>query len=205
MAAFTSSAVTVLVADGNKLGDRAGGRGNALCSAVQLAGKLGDNKADGLSRAGGVGNDIECAGSCSSEVALSVRTVKKHLVAGVCMDGGHKAFFDGSKLVERVSHGSEAVGGAGRSGDDRIGGLKCLFVYAVNDGGKVVARGSGNDDLTCAGVDMSACLLPWKRRSRSIPEPRRRLSCPRGRLLASFSAYIVIVLAIHGNDSPLRP
>ena len=59
-----------LIADRNQLGHGAGRRGNALCGAVELAGKLGDNETDRLRGAGGVGNDVQSARSGSSQVAL---------------------------------------------------------------------------------------------------------------------------------------
>ena len=83
-----------------------------------------------------------------------MRSVKYHLVARVSVNGGHDARNDGISLVEGVRHGSEAVGGAGSRGDDGVFLGERLFVYAEYDGGKVIARGSGDDDFLRAGVDM---------------------------------------------------
>ena len=83
-----------------------------------------------------------------------MRTVEDHLVAGVGVDGGHDAAHDGSELVEGVRHGGEAVGGAGRRGNDGVVLGQSLFVDAVHDGGQVVAGGSGNDDFLRACVDV---------------------------------------------------
>ena len=78
--------------------------------------------------------------------------------AGVGVDGAHDTALDGGELVERRSHGGEAVGGAGRGRDDGVVLGQGLLVDAVDDGGKVVARGSGDDDFLRAGVDVSLRL-----------------------------------------------
>ena len=144
--------------DGDEDGGGTGRGRDALSGADQLAVELGDDQTDRLSGAGAVGNDVLRAGSGPSEVALALRTVEDHLVAGVGVDGGHDAADDGSVVVESLSHRSEAVGGAGRSGDDGVLRLERLVVDVVDDGGKIVARGSGDDDLARAGVDVSLRL-----------------------------------------------
>ena len=101
-------------------GGGAGGSGNALCSADQLAVQLGNNQADGLGSAGGVGHDVDCTRSGATQVALSLGTVQDHLVAGVSMHGGHDAALDGVSIVQSLGHGGQAVGGAGSSGDDGV-------------------------------------------------------------------------------------
>ena len=71
------------------------------------------------------------------------------------MHSGHDAALDGSVLVQGVRHGSQAVGGAGGSGDDLILRGQSLLIDAVDDGLQVVASGSRDDNLLSAGVDVS--------------------------------------------------
>jgi hypothetical protein len=74
------------------------------------------------------------------------------------VDGAHDTALDRSELVERVSHGSEAVGGAGCCADDGVGRGKGLVVGVVNDGREVISSRSGDDDLLCTGLDVSGSL-----------------------------------------------
>ena len=141
-------------ADRDELRQGTGGNGNALCAAVKHAVEFGNHEADRLRRARGVANEVDRSSARTAQIALAVRSVEHHLVARVRVNGGHVALLDLGKLVQRVSHGSKAVGRAGSRGNNGIRSFQGLFVYAVNDGGKVVARGSGNDDLLCAGVDV---------------------------------------------------
>ena len=144
----------VALADGDELGERTGGNGNALCAAVQNAVELGNDEADRLCSARGVGDHVHGSGARTAQVALAVRSVEHHLVARVSVDGRHVALLDLAELVERVCHGSKAVGRAGSRGDDGVRGLQRLFIDAVHDGGQVVAGGSGDDDLLRACVDV---------------------------------------------------
>ena len=84
--------------------------------------------------------------------------VEDHLVACVSVNGAHDTALDGSILVESISHGSEAVGGAGSSGDDLVLGSENVLVYAEYNGGKILARGSGDNNLLGACIDVSLAL-----------------------------------------------
>ena len=84
--------------------------------------------------------------------------VQNHLVTGEGVHSGHDAALDGSILVQSIGHGSQAVGGAGSSGDDLILSGQGVLVHAVNDGLQVVASRSGDDNLLGAGIDMSLAL-----------------------------------------------
>ena len=88
-----------------------------------------------------------------------MRTVKDHLVAGVCVNGGHDTALDRSVVVKCLCHGSEAVGGAGCSGNDLVVSGKGLLVNAVNNGLKVVACGCGDNYLLCACIDVILALF----------------------------------------------
>ena len=80
------------------------------------------------------------------------------MVAGVSVNGGHDTALDGSVVVECLSHGSQAVGGAGSCGDDGVLSGQGVVVYVVNDGGQIVACGSRDNDLLSASVDVSLSL-----------------------------------------------
>ena len=139
-----------------KDGGRTGRNRNSLSGADELAVQLRDNEADSLSSAGGVRNDVSSTCSSSSQVALSVRTVEDHLVAGVSMDSAHDTALDRSIIVKSLSHRSEAVGGAGSSRDDGVISGKSALIYRVNDGLEVIACGSRDNDLLSACVDVES-------------------------------------------------
>ena len=103
-------------------------------------------------------NDVLSTSTSAAQVALTLRAVQDHLVAGVSMNGGHDAGDDGIGLVQGVGHGGQAVGGAGSSGDDLIFSGQGLLVDGVDDGLQVVAGGSRDNDLAGACVDMSLAL-----------------------------------------------
>ena len=75
------------------------------------------------------------------------------------MNGGHDTALNRSILVKSISHRSQAVGGAGSSGDNLVVCVKSLFVNAVNDGLKILTCRSGNNNLFSACVDMSLSLV----------------------------------------------
>ena len=56
--------------DSNQNGGRAGGNRHTLSRTDQLAVQLGDDQADSLSSAGGVGNDVLCASTSTAQIAL---------------------------------------------------------------------------------------------------------------------------------------
>ena len=75
------------------------------------------------------------------------------------MDGAHDTALDGSKLVEGISHGSQAVGGARSCTDHGVFLLQSLVVHVEHDGGKVIACRSRDDNLLGTGSDVGTCLL----------------------------------------------
>ena len=132
--------------NGNQDGGRTGGNGHTLSRADQLAVQLGDDQADGLGSAGGVRNDVLGTSTSAAQVALALRAVQDHLVAGVSMNGGHDAGDDGIGLVQGVGHGGQAVGGAGGVGDHvHLRGVP-LVVHSHDKGGRDVVLGRGGDD-----------------------------------------------------------
>ena len=60
----------------------------------------------------------------------------------------------GSQVIQSLSHGSQAVGRAGCRRNYGIFRLQGIMVDIVNDGGKVIACGSRDDNLLSACSDM---------------------------------------------------
>jgi hypothetical protein len=75
------------------------------------------------------------------------------------VNSGHDTALDSSIIVKSLSHGSEAVGGAGSSGDDLVISGEGFIVYIVNDGGKIVACGSRDNNFLSACFDVSHRLV----------------------------------------------
>ena len=121
--------------------------------------EFGDNESDSLSGARGVGNDVSGARSSAAKVAFTMRSVKNHLVARVSVNRAHDTRNDGSVFIKRVRHRSKTVGRAGSSRNDLIFRSQSVFVYAVNDSFKVVARRSRNNDFLRACLNMSHRLF----------------------------------------------
>ena len=94
----------LLVNDSVEVGDRAGRRRDALGGTDELTVELGENQADSLGSTGGVGDDVDGAGAATTLVALALRAVERHLVAGPGVNGGHDAGHDGSEVVQTLGH-----------------------------------------------------------------------------------------------------
>ena len=77
---------------------------NTLSGADQLAVQFGNYQADCLSCTGRVGNDVASACTASSQIALSLRSVKDHLVTGISVNSGHDTAHDRSAIVQSLSH-----------------------------------------------------------------------------------------------------
>ena len=75
------------------------------------------------------------------------------------MHGGHNAGLNGCVVVQSLSHGSQAVGGTGSSGNDLIFLGQGVVVDVVNNGLEVLAGGSGNNNLLSASLDVSHGFL----------------------------------------------
>ncbi len=74
------------------------------------------------------------------------------------MHGGHEALDDAEVVVDDLGKRSQAVGGAGRVGDElHVGGV-LIQVDAADEHGGVVLGGAGHDDDLGAGVDVSLGL-----------------------------------------------
>ena len=75
------------------------------------------------------------------------------------MHGGHEALDNAEVVVDDLGDGREAVGGAGRVGDElHISGV-LIEVDAADEHRGVVLRGTGHDDDLGAGVDVGLSLF----------------------------------------------
>ena len=88
-----------------------------------------------------------------------MRTIEDHLVAGVSVDRAHDTGLDRSIIVQCLSHRSEAVSGAGSSGNDLVISGQGLLVNGENDGLEIVACRSRDNYLLSACVDVSLGLV----------------------------------------------
>ena len=75
------------------------------------------------------------------------------------MDSSHDTGLDRSQIVQSLSHWSQAVGGAGSSGDNLVFLSQVSVVYVVNDSREVVACWSRDNNLLCACSQMCRSLL----------------------------------------------
>src|SRR5699024_6149146 len=132
--------------------------GNTHGHTGQLAVQSGDNLAHGLSSASGGGDDV--AGSSTAAAPILQRgTVNGLLGSGDRVHGGHQAVLDAEVVVQHLSDGGQAVGGAGSVGHEgHVGGVSVQVDAAHEHGGVVLGR-SGHNDLLGAGVDVSLSLL----------------------------------------------
>ena len=97
--------------------------------------------------------------SSAGATQVGVRSVVQALVAGVGVDGDHETGFDAEVLVENLDQRSQAVRGARSVRDDVVNlGVVGLAVHADDEGGVFVLRGSGDDDLLGAAVDVGLSL-----------------------------------------------
>ena len=87
-----------------------------------------------LCGAGGTGNHADGGGTSASQIL--VRQVEKFLIVGVGVNGGHRAGLDAEGVVKNLGDGREAIGGAGRVGNDVVlGGIVSLVVHAEHERG----------------------------------------------------------------------
>ena len=97
-----------------------------------------------------LGTMLTAAARALLEIALSVRSVQNHLIAGVGVDGAHDTGLD------RVTQSFNAFAmGARQLVVQEAAEMMCvifaltgLLVYAVNDGRKIVACRSGDNQLS---------------------------------------------------------
>src|SRR5699024_5323952 len=88
------------------------------------------------------------------------RTVYRLLGGGGGVNGAHQAFYNAEVIVDNLDQWGQAVGGAGRVGNNgHVLGIFVL-VYTHNKGwGLFVLCRSGDDNLLCAGFDVGGSLF----------------------------------------------
>ena len=132
---------------------------DTLCGTDELAVQLRNDQADCLCRTGGVRDNVRCACSRSSEIALSLRAVENHLIAGVSVNGAHDAGLNRRVVVQCLCHRCEAVRRAGSCGNNLVFLGQRLLVDVVHDGRQIVACRCRDDNLLCACLKVSRSLL----------------------------------------------
>ena len=105
---------------------------NAHGVAVELALQFRHHQADRLGGAGGGGDHVERGGAGAAQIL--VREIEHVLVVGVAVDRGHRSLLDAEVVVQHLDHRGQAVGGAGRVGDDVVlGRIVHVVVHAEHD------------------------------------------------------------------------
>ena len=149
-------------------------RRDADRGAVQLALQLRHHQPDRARRAGRGGDRRHRRGTRAMQVL--VQRIDGVLVAGIGVDGDHVAALDDEVVVQHLRHRRQAVGGAGRVGDDRHLLGQDLVVHAIDDGRVHMVARRGDQHLARAGgraaptpspcvvkmpVHSSATSTPW--------------------------------------------
>lgn len=127
----------------------------------ELSLELGNDETDGLGSSGGGGDDVGGGSSSGSPVLSSLGgSVNDELGGGHGVDGGHETLNDSVVVVDDLSEGGEAVGGARGVGDDVLVSLVVVVVDSDDvGGGALVLSGGRHDDLLGSSLQVSGALL----------------------------------------------
>ena len=140
----------------------------ALRRADQLAVELGDNEADRLCCARRVRDDVDRCGTAAAEIALALRTVEDHLITRVGVDRRHDAALDRSEIIERLRHRCKAVRRAGSRRNNLVILRQTLVVDIKDDRREIIARGSGDNNLLRAGLEVCRSLVLCRVEARAL-------------------------------------
>src|SRR2546430_2592136 len=133
--------------------DRPGRYGCPDGDAVHLALQIGQHQSDCTSGPRRRRNEVDRRRACTAQVL--VWEVEDLLVVGVGVNGGHESLFDRAGVVEHFGEWRNAVRGARRVRDDVVlVGVVGVVVDAEHDRHVWIGRGSRDDDLLRAGVEM---------------------------------------------------
>ena len=128
---------------------------NAEGHTGELAFDFGADESDGFRSAGRRRNQIHGCGASAFPILLA-GAVDGFLCRGVAVNGGHEAFLNAEPFLEQhVNQRREAVGSAGRVGNDEMfGRIVFVVVDAHDDGDVFVLAWRGDDDAlgTCGDV-----------------------------------------------------
>mmetsp|Transcript_11270 Transcript_11270/g.26723 ORF Transcript_11270/g.26723 Transcript_11270/m.26723 type:complete len:421 (-) Transcript_11270:32-1294(-) len=138
--------------------DRDVGGRHAEGNAVKLALELGENESDSLGSASGGGHDGE--GSSAGAAEIAVGGIQQALVTSIGVGGGHGALHNAELLVEDLNERREAVGGAGRVGDNVLGlRVVVLCIHTDNICGDIALARSSDDNLLGTSLEMLPSTL----------------------------------------------
>ena len=153
--------------------------GNAHGHTGELAVELGNDLADSLRSAGGGGDDVVVNGTRAAQILLLGEAVNYGLSGGGGMDGGHETLNDAEVVVQHLRDGGEAVGGAGRVGDElHIAGVG-VQIDAADEHRGVVLGGGGHDDVLGTGGDVAGGLLLGQEQAGGLDDIFSAYLCPR--------------------------
>ena len=75
------------------------------------------------------------------------------------MNRGHQAALNANLPVQCFNNRCQAVGGAGGIGNDVVFGGQHMVIHSIDNHRVGVRRGSGNNDLACAGLEVALGLV----------------------------------------------
>ena len=93
--------------------------------------EFGDYFTHGLGSASRAGNDVATGGTATTPI-LCAGTVNGALGSGYRVNGGHQTALNTEAVVQHLSDGSQAVGGAAGVADDGLTGI-LVGVHAANE------------------------------------------------------------------------
>ena len=114
------------------------------------------------------------------------------------MDSSHDTGLNRSQIIQSLSHWSQAVGGAGSSGDNLVFLSQYSVVYVVNNSREVLTCWSRDNNLLCACLEMSRSLLLGGVEAGALQNNIYIMLSPRNLLSLSASVNLDL-LAVYSN------
>ncbi|MNM86413.1 hypothetical protein D3C81_985640 [compost metagenome] len=105
--------------------------------------------------------------------------VGQDLVVGVGMDGGHQPLLDAELAVQHLGDGRQAVGGAGRIGNDLVRGAQNIVVDPIHHRGVRTLGRCRNNHLASARRQMGSGLGAFGEQPGAFEHHIDRLGFPR--------------------------
>ena len=128
--------------------------GNAHGHTGEFTLELRKHHAHSLSSTGGGGDHVLKDTAAAAPVLLG-GTVNGLLRSGSSVNGGHETALQAELVVDNLGDGSQAVGGAGRIGDDVLAGIGGV-VHAIDEHRGGILGGSGHHHFLRAGFNVLA-------------------------------------------------
>jgi hypothetical protein len=171
----------------------------------ELAVQLGNDLAHSLGGTGATGDDVVARGAAATPVLLR-RTVDGLLGGRNGVDRGHEPLLEAELVVDDLGQWRQAVGGAGRVGDNVHARLVRGVVDAHDEHGGVGRRGR-DDDLLRSTLEMSRRLVDGGEDSRGFDHVVRPGIAPgnlaRVHLVEDADRLLVDADALLVNDGDL--